>query len=161
MVSQIQQNLILLKKKIKQTCLERYGEECNFAGKIFREKVQQKMIHKYGVDNPLKNDIIKQKVKQTQIDKYGGVGLQSLYIKRKAQSTCMNYYGVSNPGSISEIKEKVVKTNIVRYGVPCGFMTEKCIKNAHSNEAKHKSYQTKKRNGTFSTSQTENQTFNI
>lgn len=40
----------------------------------------------------------------------------------------MNYYGVSNPGSISEIKEKVVKTNIARYGVPCGFMTEKCIK---------------------------------
>lgn len=32
----------LIKEKIKQTCLERYGEECNFAGKFSEKRYNKK-----------------------------------------------------------------------------------------------------------------------
>ena len=76
-------------KKIKQTKLERYGDE-NYS-------------------NP--EQIIK-----TNIERHGGLGFGSPKINEKIKQTTLEKYGVEHSGSSEEIRQKTLRTNQERYG---------------------------------------------
>jgi hypothetical protein len=79
-----------VKKKRKDTCLE-----------------------KYGFNNPLQSDNIKQKSKDTCLEKYGvEFALQSEEIKDKSIKTCFKKYGVSHYSKTNEFVEKSKQTRV-------------------------------------------------
>lgn len=168
----------VVKDKIKQTNLERYGAENVYASKIIRAKIKESFIKRYGVDNPAKSNIVKQRVKETNLKRLGvehpsqspkvqekiketnlrrygtKYGLQNKDIKKKIKETHVKRYGgIGKQSPI--IREKINKTCLKKYGVTCIFLTEKVKKLAHSKEAQQKSYDTKKKNHTFTSSKPE------
>ena len=129
------------KKQVKETCLERYGVEYSLQSKEIKEKSKQTCLHKYGVDNIAKSDIFKLKYKETCLNKYGvNCTLNAPEVKQKTLKTLQTKYGVTNPMSIPSVKEKFNTTLL---------------------ERQKKEYETKKKNGTFNSSQLEKDTFEI
>lgn len=118
--------------KMKLTCLEKYRTEYATSSKIIKEKIKKTNLKRYGTEYGFQNENIKTKIKETHIKKYNGIGNQSKIIKEKIQTTCIKKYGV---------------TNIL--------ITEKVKKLAHSKEAQQKTYDTKKKNHTFTSSKPE------
>lgn len=89
-------------KKIKDTCLQKYGAEC-----------------------PLSCDLIQNKMKQTNLDKYGvEYTFQSEDIKNKIKSVCIKKYGVENPKQNPNIMNKSIKSGYSRkeYVFPSGII---------------------------------------
>jgi len=81
-------------KKIKDTCLEKYGAEC-----------------------PLSSEVIQNKMKQTNLDKYGvEYTFQSEHIKNKIKSVCIEKYGVENPTQNKVVRQKYKNTCLEKYG---------------------------------------------
>ena len=103
-------------QKVKNTCLERYGDE-NYSN---REKAKLTYLKKYGVTSPLKSDIF----------------------KRKSKETCLKKYGVEYTGQIPQKIEKTKNTFLEKYGVDSVFKVQKfrnqsldtCIKKYASDE---------------------------
>lgn len=50
-------------KKIKKTCIERYGVSNVFANEKVKEKIKETLLEKYGVSNPMKKENIVNKAK--------------------------------------------------------------------------------------------------
>ena len=108
-----------VKEKIKQTCLEKYGETTPLKNKEVKEKIKQTCIEKYGETTPLKNKEVKEKIKQTCLEKYGTENpLKNKEIKEKIKQTCLEKYGTENPTSNPLIYNKIRSTCIKKYGVP-------------------------------------------
>ena len=57
-------------KKIKQTCLEKYGKENFSKTEKFKQKYKETCNLKYGVDNYAKSDEFKKKVIKNKLEKY-------------------------------------------------------------------------------------------
>jgi len=108
----------IVKEKLKQTNLERYGVEnysqtkefSNFISannpmksQIVKEKLKQTNLERYGVENPLQNSAIAKKVSKTNKEKY-----QEYH--RQCKQTNLERYGVENPLSDPEIHKKTVET---------------------------------------------------
>ena len=121
----------IIKRKIKQTCLERYGDE-NYRNK---EKSKQTCLEKYGKEHILQLDFIKEKSKQTCLEKYGVTtysqtdkcvqtikttkleryGDENYNNREKAKQTCLEKYGVTTYSQTEECKNKTIKTNLEKY----------------------------------------------
>lgn len=144
-----------IKERIKETNLERYGVENPFQSEEVKEKIKQTNLERYGVENPIQSPIVKEKIKQTNLERYGTeYGFQNENIKTKIKEThIQKYNGIGNQSKI--IKEKIQTTCIEKYGVTNILITEKVKKLAHSKEAQQKSYNTKKKNHTFTSSRPE------
>lgn len=119
--------------KIKQTNLERHGQE-RYTNP---EKRKQTVLKKYGVDNASKTKAVKQKIEQTKLDRYGdkhynnreqgtqtmleryGVTapMKSKEIQNKSKQSCIKKYGVPYSLQAPEVKEKIKQTNVQKYGV--------------------------------------------
>lgn len=82
-----------VKKKIENTCLERYGVKTNLITRDAKDNYTDLMIKKYGVDNPFKSKDIQSEIKE--------------HFKEK--------YGVDNPSKIKEVKEKITETHLRKY----------------------------------------------
>lgn len=107
----------IIKEKIKQTCLERYGVENPSMSEDIKNKKEEKSINKYGVRCTLEAVEIKEKSKQTNIEKYGVENpLQLDFIKDKYKQTCLEKYGVENISKLSKTREKAKNTMFERYG---------------------------------------------
>lgn len=83
-----------VKKKKKQTNLERRGVENPLQDPEIHAKAKATMVKKFGVDNPGK----------------------SPEIMARVRATTMKNYGVENPFQSKEIQEKIAATNLERYG---------------------------------------------
>ena len=106
------------KEKGKQTCLKRYGVENSMFNESIKEKIKQTCLERYGVENPFQNDKLKEKGKQTCLKHYGvDHALKCDNFKNKQKQTCIERYGVENTFQNEEIKEKIKNTCLVRYGV--------------------------------------------
>lgn len=79
-----------IKKKTKNTCLEKYGVTNNLHIVSVQKQIKEKWMNKYGTDNPAKSNIIKAKTKQTNLEKYG---TEKYTNRQKAKSTCLERYG--------------------------------------------------------------------
>jgi hypothetical protein len=139
-----------VKRKIKDTNLERYGAENAIHSAVIKEKTKQSNLQRYGVEFACQNEEIKEKVRATNLERYGvenvfmdkpriknavrmkyGVdyATQSQDIKDKTANTIIKKYGsIENFHRV--VKEKTLKTQIQKYGgwffgSPIGRMTEK------------------------------------
>lgn len=117
-----------IKNKVKQTKLQKYGDE-NYnnrkqASITFKEKygvnssfqlenTKQTILKKYGVDNVTKNKNILNKSLKTNRNNHLGDLAWNTYI---AEQTMLNKYGVKKPLQSDEIRQKWIKTNIEKYG---------------------------------------------
>lgn len=107
--------------KGKKTKLERYGDE-NYNN---LKKMKHTCVEKYGVDNIMKLDEFKEKTKKTCLERYGA----SCYFSsekfksnktenwNKIRKTCLERYGNENVMQVKEVKDKIIKNNMKKYGV--------------------------------------------
>ena len=135
-----------IKKQIKQTCFEKYGDE-NYRN---INKAKQTCFEKYGVEYWFNsNDCLEKTIKKFGVDNYRKTeeskNKTSTYIKthkteiqEKKKLTCLKKYGVDNPMKLESIKNKINKI-----------------------EQKNKEYITKRKNKTFNTSKQELQTYEL
>lgn len=106
------------REKAKQTNLERYGVEYNFASNDSKLNGSYSFKEKYGVDKPFQSKKIQHQIKETVQQKYGVDNVfQSEQIKDKIKQTNLNKYGVEYPTQSPEILDKRVQNNIEKYGV--------------------------------------------
>jgi G:T-mismatch repair DNA endonuclease (very short patch repair protein)/endogenous inhibitor of DNA gyrase (YacG/DUF329 family) len=110
-------------EKIKQTCLEKYGETCVSKVKEFKEKMKS-TISKDTTFYQRRQE----KIKQTCLEKYGVENVSSnKTIRKKVKETFLKNYGVDNPNKLPETLEKVKKTCLEKYGVDCQFKRKEII----------------------------------
>lgn len=130
--------------KIKQTCLEKYGNE-NFRN---IEKNKQTCLKKYGNEYYLNSNDCKEKT----IKKFG---VDNFRKTKESKEITSNYMKLHH----DEIREKVKKTCLLKYGVD-NVMKNELIKNKIDyKEQKRKEYITKRKNNSFNKSNIEDKSF--
>ena len=156
-------------EKIKKTNLERYGVEHPQQSEEIRKKSKQSNLEKYGYEYNSQSPEIKKKKKQHCQEKYGVEAyFQCEEFKEKSKETCLKRFGVDNYGKtqeyrdmmqakMPEIRQKMAETCMERYGVDNYSKTDeyKSSMNNMREDILKKQYDTKKANGTFNTSQIE------
>lgn len=131
-----------IKGKIKETKLERYGNE-NFTN---REKCVKIIQEKYGSEfiNVFQVPMIKDKIKESNNLKFGcDAPMQSPEVIKKAKETKLERYGNETYNNVEQTKETCLK----RYGVDNFRKSEEMKTLLWSEEAKEKSKNTKIKNG--------------
>lgn len=107
-----------IKEKKARTCLKHYGVENPSQSKKIIEKKKQTCLSNFGVEYPAQSDEIMKKQKQTLLNNYGvEFSLQSAEIMKKQKQTNLKRYGIENPSNLKKFKEKAKQTNLERYGV--------------------------------------------
>ena len=106
------------KKKVKKTCLERYGVEYPLQNKEVMNKVIKTNLEKYVCSSSLKNKEVREKVRNSNLEKYGvEYPQQNKQIRNKTVEIFKEKYGVANPSQKSEFQQKKIETNIKNLGV--------------------------------------------
>ena len=109
-------------EKAKETCIERYGVDNASKSDIIKQKIIESNREIYGVDYSCQNEEIKEKIKNTNLERYGVENASSSQIvKDKRENTFINRYGVKNPFQLSEIKLKSISTNLNKYSAEYWF----------------------------------------
>jgi len=81
--------------------------KCSANSDDIKKKKKQTNLDKYGVENPFQSEAIKEKIKQSNLEKYGvEYGLQNKEIREKQKQTNIERYGVENQSQNVKIKEK-------------------------------------------------------
>ena len=81
-----------------------------------RKKIKQTCLEKYGVDNAAKSNDVKMKSKQTCLEKYGvEFTTQSEQMKNAAKQTCLEKYGVEHYINIDKQKQTILKKSFEKY----------------------------------------------
>lgn len=122
-------------EKIKQTCLERYGESSALKVKKFRQKAKQTCLERYGDEN------------------YNN--------REQFKNTCLERYGEETPLKNKQCIEQSKITLIRKYGVDNYGKTRENILATHSKEVNEKRNNTKRKNGTFNSSKPENLSYKL
>ena len=106
-------------KKLKETCLEKYG------------------VDSFSQTDNFKNEVVKYlhteeaniKRKKTCLEKYGNeYQIASIETRNKAKQIILSKYGVNNVFESTEIKNKIKQTIVKRYGTECALLNNN-IKN--------------------------------
>ena len=142
--------------KAKETFKLKYGVENPAKSEIIKEKSKQTCLERYGVEYSFKSENNKEKSKQTKLNKYGDENYNNI---EKIKQTCLIKYGVKfgwNNG-----KEKI--TCLEKYGVDNYSKSEECKKRFINklSQILQKEISTKRKNGTFNTSKSEQQTYEL
>ena len=114
------------KEKVRQTCIKKYGVDCVFKDKEVKKKIKDTRLDKYGsmcsdeaVQKAKKTKLEKygnekyvntEKMQQTKLERYGDSGYHNV---EKMQQTKLERYGDSGYHNIEQMKQ----TNLERYGV--------------------------------------------
>lgn len=111
-----------MKEKVKQTCLEKYGNECVLQNEDVKNKCKNTKLEKYG--HPYYSD--REKAKQTKFEHYHG---DFSKIREKTQATCLKRYGVTSPNYVhfknyELLNEEYVRKNFIVDGI---FMLKQCM----------------------------------
>lgn len=107
-----------IKEKAKATTREHYGVDFSFQNKEINEIARNSFKEKYNADNPYHVPEIKEKAKQIVLEKYGVENVfQNEDIKKKSKETNLQKYGVEYVTQNNEVKDKIKKTNLEKYGV--------------------------------------------
>ena len=113
------------KEKVRQTCIKKYGVDCVFKDKEVKKKIKDTRLDKYGsmcsdeaVQKAKKTKLEKygnekyvntEKIQQTKLERYGDSGYHNV---EKMQQTKLERYGDSGYHNI----EKMQQTKLERYG---------------------------------------------
>lgn len=108
----------IVQKKMKQTCLERYGVESYLQKGSTRDIADAKMREKYNVESNIsQNPEIRHKITETLERNHGGYTWASPELAEKCKQTSLKRYGTLYPTQSNMIKMKTRQTNQIRYGV--------------------------------------------
>lgn len=98
-----------VQQKVKQTKLERYGNE-NYHN---MEKTKQTNKERYGNEYTVGSKVIIDKIKERNQERYGvDYPLQAKEIQEKTKQSLQENYGVINPGLSTEIQQRTKQTRI-------------------------------------------------
>ena len=149
----------IVKKKVKETCIKKYGVDSPIKNKDVRKKFSKTMVDLYGVENALENKEILKKYRETCKEHYGEYSpSKSKEIKDKTKQTNLLKYGVIAPACCDEILKKIENTNIKKYGNKCFLKTDefKTLFENNKEEWLCKIQESLIRNGTINKSEPEN-----
>ena len=131
----------MVKDRIRNTCIERYGCESPLHSKTVREKIRQTFINTYGVDNPAKLQQVQEKMKRTCVERFGVENaFQSEEIKARIRHTNKTRYGKEFPGQVESIKEKKKQTLMEHYGVDVPLKCKELVKKSELTTIKRYGY---------------------
>lgn len=108
---------------------------------------------RHGVENPFERDDVKDQIRQT-IQEHYGVDNPSLspVIRERRRQTMQERYGVDNPFASEIVKEQIHQTVQERYGVDYVFQSDEILARAMD---------TKRKNGTFASSSSEDALYEL
>lgn len=113
------------KEKARNTMLQKYGVEYSSQSKELRDKSKETLMSRYGTDHQMRAKEVKDKVKKTNLERYGvEYGMSSPIIRDKVKKTLMDRYGVENTFSSELILAKCKGTMLQRYGTPHALQVE-------------------------------------
>jgi hypothetical protein len=108
----------IIKEKIKNTNLKKYGVANPFSSDIIKSRIKETLMKKYGVENPSQNRNVHDKKKKTWLKRYGiDNPMKSEEIRNRARRKILEKYGVDNPTKSEKIKNRIKSTNLKKYGV--------------------------------------------
>lgn len=130
----------LIRTKVENTCLAKYGVKNSFCVEEFKNKAKQTYLKKYGTTNYAKTKEFKEKFEKTMLNKYGvKYTLQSNELRQKGIDTRIKNEGIYyKQNDVAKCKN----TKLMRYG-----------NESYNNSEQHRST-CKKRYGVSSYSQT-------
>lgn len=142
--------------KIKATKLKKYGN-ANFNN--VDKRIATNLI-KYGVKHAAQNEQIKQKTAELNLQKWGYKSTaQHPDIRKKQQDTLEKHFGVRETFKSDIVRKKVAETHLKKYGATNYTQTQKYQEIVQ--EVQKKRQQTLKDHGTFSTSEPEEQVYDL
>lgn len=96
----------------KKTNIKRYGV-ANGHNELVKDKIKQTSLAKYGTENPWQAESIKSKSRKTKIVKYGDPTYTN---RQKCKETMQSKYGVDNCSQLGDWDSKVRETKFQKYG---------------------------------------------
>lgn len=110
-------------------------------------------LARHGVENPFAREDVKERLRQTLQERYG-VDNPSLspVIQERRRETMQARYGVDNPFASETVKEQIRQTVQERYGVDYVFQSDEILA---------RSMDTKRKNGTFASSSSEDALYEL
>nr|DAM72795.1 MAG TPA: endonuclease-like protein [Herelleviridae sp.] len=110
-------------------------------------------LARHGVENAFAREDVKDQIRQTLRERYG-VDNPSLspVIQERRRETMQERYGVDNPFASETVKEQIRQTVQERYGVDYVFQSDEILA---------RSMDTKRKNGTFATSSSEDALYGL
>lgn len=168
-----------VKNKIKNKLIERYGVDSPAKSSLIIQRMQKTSEKRYGVNNPAKSTIIKDKIAKTKnshtierkfeidqkrritcLDRYGAETImESVDGLHNFKQSMIKKYGVENSQQVESVRLKSRITCTKLYGVATGFQTQKNRKIVTSKETQIKKHESRKKNGTYHHSRSENRFF--
>lgn len=165
-----------IKAKIRKTNLSKYGVENPSQSDIIKDVKRKTSIDKWGTDNPAQNVIVKERVATTNLKRYGcACSLNNKDIHAKCVCTNLNRYGAQHHFSNFDIQKRIKQTNLAKYGVEyygasedrLSKVRDTCLDKygvesySKTQDFKQKTNTTKRKNGTFNTSQPEEDIYKL
>lgn len=109
----------VIREKIEQTSIEKYGVKCNLnleetkkkanannQSKESKAKRAKTNVEKYGVENVYASEQVKEKIRQTNLERYGvDYSWQSDNVKEKSKVTSLARYGTEHPQQSDVVKQ--------------------------------------------------------
>lgn len=96
----------------KKTNIKRYGV-ANGHNELVKDKIKQTSLAKYGTENPWQAESIKSKSRKTKIVRHGDPTYTN---RQKCKETMQSKYGVDNCSQLDDWDSKVKETKFRRYG---------------------------------------------
>ncbi len=107
----------VVKEKIKQINLEKYGAESYFASEDFKIKAKQTAQDRFGVDYFSQADTVRNKIINTNIERYGGnAPACSEDVRCKMYNTTKERYGAEHALQAKEIQQRMQQNNLLKFG---------------------------------------------
>lgn len=137
----------------KATHLARHGVENPFARDDVKDQIRQTVQERYGVDNPSLSPVIQERRRQTMQERYGVDNpFASETVKEQIRQTVQEIYGVDYAVQSEAVQEQIRQTMRERYGVDYGM---------ESAEIRARAMDTKRKNGTFNSSSSEDALYEL
>ena len=148
-------------EKRKKTMMMKYGVDNPMKLDSVKAKIKSTCMDRYGVENPRQLEAVVDKARQTNLERYGAASyLQSEQGLARMQQTMREHYGTDNFMKseehlkvVPEMVRKAKETSLKRYGAVHYSKSDDAL--LHRLERKEKENETKRINGTFNTSQPE------
>lgn len=141
---------------VHHACSEKCQAIAQRKGGKLDEKKRQVMMERYGVDNPQQLKWVKDKIRATNLERYGTeVGSQSDVVKAKARQTNQERFGVDWHTQSQNFADKARSTWQDKYGVDHPMKVDEIKAKYDFHEIWRKAHQTKKTNGTYAHSRSE------
>ena len=116
-----------VKKKVKQTCIKKYGAEHYSKTNEYKSRVKQTNIEKYGCESYSQTDEYKNMMREHNLNTYGvEIYMQSNEFKEKSKQTQLNLYGVENYRQSDEYEKKYKQTCLEKYGTEYSAQSDIC-----------------------------------